>query len=163
MTEGITELGHVGLFVHDLDVMRVFYEETMGLSVSDINADTGAVFMSARPEYEHHEVLLVPGREVPEGTRWLQQLSWRVDSIESLQKIYNSLLSGGTEIVGVVTHGNTISVYFLDPEGNTTEIYVPTGLAVPQPFREPISLEGTAEEILRQSAHLVGTRQSVSQ
>jgi hypothetical protein len=60
--------------------------------------------------------------------------------------------------VAVVTHGNAIGVYFLDPEHNTTEVYVQTGLPVPQPFREQISLDGTSEEILAESERLVRAR-----
>jgi catechol-2,3-dioxygenase len=156
---GICELGHVGLYVTDIDVMRSFYEQTMGLTVSDLNPATGSVFMSARPGFEHHELVLAPGRDASTGSR-LQQLSWRVDSVESLQMLHKRLLAAGVEIVGVVTHGNAIGVYFLDPEGNTTEVYVQTGLAVPQPFREQISLDGTAAEILAESERLVRARQA---
>ena len=39
-------LGHVGLYVEDLATMRAFYEETLGLHVTDVVADAGLVFMS---------------------------------------------------------------------------------------------------------------------
>jgi|HubBroStandDraft_5_1064220.scaffolds.fasta_scaffold50621_2 catechol-2,3-dioxygenase len=155
---GIVELGHVGLFVTDMEVMRSFYEDVMGLTVSDVNPVTGAAFLSSRPEHEHHELVLAPGRDPEAAAQLLQQLSWRVDGISSLQRIHQRLLASGAEIVGVVTHGNAIGIYFLDPERNTTEVYVQTGLPVPQPFREPISLEGTAEDILAESERLVRAR-----
>ncbi len=157
---GIAELGHVGLFVTDIEVMRAFYEQTMGLTVSDVNPATGAVFMSSRPGFEHHELVLAPGRAAGAANRLLQQLSWRVDDVGSLQRLYQRLLAAQAEIVAVVTHGNAIGVYFLDPEGNTTEVYVQTGLPVPQPFREPISLDGTPEEILAESQRLVRVRRA---
>src|SRR5579875_1994751 len=158
MTEsiGICELGHVGLHVTDIDRMRSFYETTLGLVVSDVNPKSGAVFMTSRPSDEHHEILLVPGR-APDHTdpTVLQQLSWRADPLETLQRLHARIVKSGAEIVGVVTHGNAIAVYFLDPEGNTTEIYFRTGLAVTQPFRQEISLEGAPHDVLAESERLV--------
>jgi catechol-2,3-dioxygenase len=155
---GIVELGHVGLFVTDIDAMRSFYEDIMGLTVSDVNPVTGAAFLSSRPEHEHHELVLAPGRDPASGPQLIQQLSWRLDGIASLQRMHQRLLASGAEIVGVVTHGNAIGIYFLDPERNTTEVYVQTGLPVPQPFRETISLEGAPEDILAESERLVRAR-----
>jgi catechol-2,3-dioxygenase len=146
--------------VTDIEVMRSFYTQTMGLTVSDVNPATGAVFLSSRPGFEHHELVLAPGREPAAGQKLLQQLSWRTDDVASLQGLHQRLLAAEAEIVAVVTHGNAIGVYFLDPEGNTTEVYVQTGLPVPQPFRESISLDGTPEEILAESERLVRARLS---
>ena len=46
----ITGLGHTGLWVYDLPVMRDFYERVMGLTVTDEDAELGIVFFSARPD-----------------------------------------------------------------------------------------------------------------
>jgi len=77
---GIIELGHVGLHVADLELMRDFYSRVMGLTITDEDLGRGIVFLSSRPDYEHHELVLAGGRDVPAGAKVLQQLSWRVCS-----------------------------------------------------------------------------------
>lgn len=154
MTE-IVELGHVGLHVTDLARMRDFYTRVLGLTVTDEHEGRGRVFLSSRPDFEHHELLLATGRNTPEGTELVQQLSWRVGSAEGLQALYHRLLKAKAEIASVITHGNALAVYFLDPEGNRCEVYVHTGLDVAQPFRHDISLAGAAEELFAENRRIV--------
>jgi hypothetical protein len=39
-----------------------------------------------------------------------------------------------------VSHGNALSVYFLDPEGNRIELFIDTPWYVEQPVRVPLDL-----------------------
>ena len=57
-------LGHTGLWVTDLAVMRDFYERVVGLTVTDEDEEQGIVFLSAQPEVEHHEFVLQRELEV---------------------------------------------------------------------------------------------------
>ena len=64
----MAELGHVGIYIHDLFKMRVFHSRIMGLDITDEETqERGIVFMSSRPEEEHHEFVLMKGMDVPEG------------------------------------------------------------------------------------------------
>ena len=45
-------------------------------------------------------------------------------------------------MLGPVTHGNALSVYFLDPEGNRVELLIDTPWYVPQPHRLVVDIEG---------------------
>jgi catechol 2,3-dioxygenase-like lactoylglutathione lyase family enzyme len=45
----IVGLGHTGLWVHDLEKMRDFYERVIGLTVTDEDDEQGIVFFSAQP------------------------------------------------------------------------------------------------------------------
>src|SRR5712692_4179950 len=45
----IARLGHVGLYTNDLDKQRRFYQDVLGLTVTDEDPDVGMVFLSARP------------------------------------------------------------------------------------------------------------------
>lgn len=152
---GILELGHTGLHCNDLPVMRDFYERILGLTVTDEDPSIGLVFLSSRPDFEHHEMVLAPGRNVPLDARLLNQISWRVDGVKALQHYHRSLLEYGSKIDGVVTHGNAIGIYFRDPEGNKLEVYWQTGLDIPQPFRKTIDLTGTVEDVLAQNERLL--------
>lgn len=151
----ILELGHTGVHVDNLEVMRDFYERVLGLTVTDEEPNLGLVFLSSRPQHEHHEFVLANGRTAPRDARLLNQISWRVDGIESLQHYHKTLISESAQIESVVTHGNAIGIYFLDPEGNRLEVYWQTGLDVPQPFRKEISLEGTVEDVAAENQRLV--------
>ncbi|HWW58375.1 MAG TPA: VOC family protein [Sphingopyxis sp.] len=152
---GIAELGHTGLHVEDLDTMRDFYSRVLGLTVTDEAPELGATFLSSRPDVEHHEIVLAKGRDAPRGVKLINQISWRVADLPSLQSLYRAILGYGSPIRMVITHGNAIGVYFSDPEGNPNEIYWQTGIDVPQPFGKPIDLGMSAEEVIAENARLV--------
>jgi catechol-2,3-dioxygenase len=46
-----------------------------------------------------------------------------------------------------VSHGNALSVYFRDPEGNRIELFVDTPWYVQQPLRIPMDMSGSDAEI----------------
>lgn len=152
---GIAELGHAGLHVEDLDTMRDFYARVLGLTVTDEAPDLGATFLSSRPEVEHHEMVLAKGRTAPRDIKLINQISWRVADLSSLQSLYRAVLDYGSPIRMVITHGNAIGVYFSDPEGNPNEIYWQTGIDVPQPFGKPIDLLMSAEEVIAENMRLI--------
>lgn len=143
----ISELGHVGVHVRDLEVERRFYEEILGLTVTDEDSDLGMIFMSSRPDYEHHEFLLCGGRTAPENSTWLQQVAFRCECLEDVVEYYRRLKEHQVPLDMVVSHGNAVGVYFYDPEGNRLEVYWPTGLSVHQPFLETVDLNMPVEEI----------------
>jgi catechol-2,3-dioxygenase len=142
----VTSLGHVGLYVREIERSKAFYRDVLGLTVSDQSPTTGSVFMTAKDRLdEHHELLLVPGRE---DGKVVQQISFRCASLADLKDFHRVLLERQVPIVRIVSHGNAVGVYFLDPDGNHVEIYWPTGVDWPQPFGKPIDLSASNEEIL---------------
>jgi catechol 2,3-dioxygenase-like lactoylglutathione lyase family enzyme len=152
---GIVELGHTGLHAKDLDRMKDFYSRVLGLTITDEAPERGIVFLSSRPEYEHHEFVLARGRTAARDVKLVNQISWRVDSLTSLQEYYRALLADKAEIIEVVTHGNAIGVYFRDPDGNKVEVYWRTGLDVTQPFKKDIGLDGSADDVLARNQRLI--------
>ena len=149
----VTSLGHVGLHTRDLPRMRDFYTRILGLQVTGEGEDPHLVFLSSRPDAEHHELLLAGGREVDE-VRLLQQLSFHVGSLEELRQFHRQLKDEGARITQTVTHGNTASIYFLDPEGNRLELYYSFPFDWPQPFSKHIDIEQDDQGILRQVKRL---------
>jgi catechol 2,3-dioxygenase-like lactoylglutathione lyase family enzyme len=145
----IEKLGHVGLFCADLERMRDFYSQFLGLTISDEDLDRGYVFLSSNPKDEHHEVVLARARGDTQPTQFLQQLSFIVKSMEDLQAFYQQIKAKGLRVNRTVTHGNACSVYFYDPEDNLVEIYYRTGYNVRQPLNAPIDLEQPKEELLK--------------
>ncbi len=142
----VSSLGHVGLTVHDIERSKAFYRDVLGLTVSD-ESDTGMVFMTAQDRLqEHHELQLRPGRE--EGGNLVTQISFRCDSLADLKAFHRDFQDRGVPIERVASHGNAIGIYFADPDGNTVEVYWPTGIDWPQPFRKPADLTADDEVIL---------------
>lgn len=142
----IAGLGHVGLYATDLDVLLLFYTEVLGLTLTDGSPADGKLFLSAQPEYEHHELLFIAGR--PSGSMSaVNQVSFYCDHLEDLIEIHRRLREREAPIDMVVSHGNAIGVYFHDPEGNRIEAYWRTGIPARQPYLEGVDLDRPPEEI----------------
>ena len=154
----IARLGHVGIHAYDIDKQRAFYRDALGLQVTDEDPNMGMVFMSARPEEEHHEFLICGGRNVEDrDALLLQQVSFRCDSLEDVIGFYRRLKERGVPFDMIVSHGNAVGLYFRDPEGNRCEVYWPTGLKARQPYLEMVDLDEPPDEIMRK------IRESVAQ
>ena len=145
----VAGLGHVGIYTHNLFKMRDFYSRVMGLEITDEETEkTGIVFMSSNPEEEHHEFVLMKGRDVPEGSKVVQQISFYVNSLSELKAFHTVLKDEEVRIQRTVSHGNAFGMYSLDPEGNTIEIYYRTGFPVPQPCADPVNLDDSEEKLI---------------
>lgn len=135
------QLSHLGFYVTDLPRMAAFYKRALRFTQTD-SGDLGPVqliFLSRDPR-EHHQVVLVSGRPAHAGFNPINQLSFRVDSLSALRKYQSRLVAEGAADVQAVTHGNAVSVYCRDPEGNRIEIFIDTPWYCTQPLREPVDL-----------------------
>ena len=145
----IAGLGHVGIYVEDLMKQRDFWSRVMGLKIAAEDLEgRGMVFLSSDPEAEHHEFVLMKGRDVPQRANLVQQISFKVPSIDDLKEFHTVLVDEGIEIDRIVSHGIALGMYFFDPEGNRVELYYSTGFPVPQPLSEPVDIHASNEELL---------------
>jgi catechol-2,3-dioxygenase len=151
----ITGLGHTGLWVDDLEKMRDFYTRLLGLTVTDEDPDQGIVFLSARPEEEHHEFVLQRGRNAPPEVKLTHQISWRVQSLEDLRDFHRKFAEEGVRVQQEVTHGNAFGIYFFDPEGNRNEVYLQIKRDVRQPFRKTLNLDQDPEAVYAEAERLL--------
>lgn len=151
----IVELGHTGVWVDDYDLMKDFYSRMMGLTITDEDAEKRMCFLSARPDTEHHEFVIAQGRTAPRDLKLIQQISWRVDSVETLLDFHRRFKEAGVEVQQEVTHGNAYGIYFWDPEGNRVEVYVRIPVDVRQPFRKSLNLEQSAEDVVAEADRLL--------
>ncbi|HEX9708839.1 MAG TPA: VOC family protein [Candidatus Thermoplasmatota archaeon] len=124
----VHELGHIVLYVGDLQRSRRFYRDVLGWK--EIEATGGfpaAAFSSGRT---HHELLLIEvGRgaaRVPEGRRLgLYHFGLKVGTTDAeLAAMRERLVTEGVRVVGATDHGVTHSLYILDPDGNEIELYI---------------------------------------
>jgi catechol 2,3-dioxygenase-like lactoylglutathione lyase family enzyme len=133
-------LGHVGIYVRDLDRMVAFYRDVMGMQVTKQNWRAGMVFLSANPEAVDHEIALMRGRPTSEDPHLINQISLRVASLADLRAFHQRLVAEGYRIDVVVNHASAIGCYFFDPEGNRTEVFWVTGRPCWVPTAHPIDI-----------------------
>lgn len=149
---------HVGLFVRDLDAQANFYRSVLGFTETDRGTLPTAhgvaklVFLSRDPD-EHHQIVLVSGRPQESHFNVINQISLRADSVDALQVLHRDLKARAVEGLVAVTHGNAISLYFQDPEGNRIELFIDTPWYVPQPCREEVPIELPAAELMAWVEH----------
>jgi catechol-2,3-dioxygenase len=133
---------HMGMFVTDAARMEDFYTRVMGFAVTDRGTlgSTNIVFLSRDPR-EHHQIILASGRPPAGGFNPINQISFRMADFAGLREMHRRLEKEGVKELAPVSHGNALSVYFLDPEGNRIELFVDTPWYVQQPVRIPMDLK----------------------
>jgi catechol-2,3-dioxygenase len=123
----IKELGHLVLYVRDLERSRAFYRDVLGWPEIATMGTVGAIFSSGRT---HHELLLLEVGEgaapIPAGRRvGLYHFGLKVGtSDEELRAAIGDLTEAGVPIMGTADHTVTHSVYIADPDGNEIELYI---------------------------------------
>jgi catechol 2,3-dioxygenase len=161
------QFSHFGINVRDLQKMEDFYTRVVGFQVTDRGSVDALgltlTFMSMDP-VEHHQFVICSGNEDELGENKrnaffggpINQLSFRLESLDDLRIMYNRLAeeNGETELMAG-THGIAWKVYARDPEGNTLEFFVDTPWFVDQPFLEPIDLAKSNDELMAETEALV--------
>lgn len=164
---GLTELlamrqgfsfSHFGMFVHDISALESFYTGLLDFTVTDRGQLPGPqgprdlVFLSRNPD-EHHQLVLISGRPKELEFNPINQISLKADSLETLCLMYRTLKSKGLQNVSPITHGNAVSIYVPDPEGNRLELYFDLPWYVSQPMAVPVDLEDGATLMKRLEEH----------
>lgn len=141
----IKELGHVVLYVGDLERSRKFYRDILGWREIGGLGAWAVAFSSGRT---HHELLLIEvgadAAPIPDGPRvGLYHFGLKVGTTDDeLRKAIDELRAAGVPIVGMSDHTVTHSVYIADPDGNEIELYIDVQPEVwrehPEAFIAPI-------------------------
>jgi catechol 2,3-dioxygenase-like lactoylglutathione lyase family enzyme len=134
-------VSHFEIRARDQAVMEKFYTEVMGFIVSDrglLTAGPAAgrelIFLSHSPD-EHHQIVLIPSdTEAPSGGG-IGHVAFRVDSLDEVRRVYEKVRVLPHARPEPVSHGNTWSVYFRDPEDNRIEVFTQTPWHTTQPCR----------------------------
>ncbi|HLH22420.1 MAG TPA: VOC family protein [Chloroflexota bacterium] len=122
----VKRLNHIVLWVRDAQRARAFYQDVLGFVVVESMGDQ-AVFMRANGSDNHHDLGLfsVGARAAPpsHGERvGLYHAAWEVATIEDLVPAREALLAAGA-LTGESDHGNSLSLYGQDPDGNEFEVF----------------------------------------
>jgi catechol-2,3-dioxygenase len=128
---GVKELGHIVLYVRDLQRSLAFYRDLLGWTpITDQVPGMPAAAFSAG--HTHHDLLLIEvgpdAAPIPSGRRvGLYHFGVKVgDSDDELRAMVVRLQERPdlVTIVGATDHTVTHSLYVRDPDGNELELYV---------------------------------------
>ncbi len=152
----IKGLSHVVLHVNDLEKMVSFYRDVLGL-VKYREYPGRMVFLTPDPKIEDHQLALTKGREG--NAKIIAHIAWRVETPADVKEYYERFKALGVPIDHCVSHayeemGNTVSCYFLDPEGNRLEIYALIPERDEKRINRPLDLDQTLDRIVAQASGL---------
>jgi catechol 2,3-dioxygenase len=154
LSESRPQFAHCGIYVRDIDAMTRFYARVFELKLTDQGEGrhfkVKLRFLSASPD-QHHQLVLASGRGV-DAASTVMQLSFKVSAIADLRRIRERALAEGATQMRGLNHGNALSLYFSDLEGNTVEAYLDTPWYVPQPHGDPLDL-GLNDETIWANCH----------
>ena len=117
-------LGHVNIFVRDIERSRKWYQDLLDLHTYD-HRPGNAVFMSADIEQSHEIALIQLGDEAAgpaKGQVGLNHMAWMMHSLDDLKELYQRIVDLEIPIERVSDHGVSIGIYLRDPDGNGVEV-----------------------------------------
>ena len=133
----VHELGHLVLYVRNLDRSRRFYRDLLGWKEITVPGKElsfpAAAFSSGRT---HHELLLIEVGEdaapIPRGPRvGMYHFGLKIgETDDELREARDQPVAAGARLVGATDHGVTHSLYIEDPDGNEIELYIDVQPAV---------------------------------
>jgi catechol-2,3-dioxygenase len=126
-------LGHVAVPAQNPKELATFYSALLGLDVTlegTLPNLGDFVFLSDHPA-EQQQTLTFMTR--PEA----KHIAWEVESLAALKALYAAAQAKGIHLRFALNHRVTLSLYLSDPEGNSIEIFWPTGQAVDGLYAEP--------------------------
>lgn len=129
----VKELGHLVLYVRDIDRSTRFYRDVLGwrqiLGGDELLRVPVAAF--AAPNLRtHHELLLIEVGEdaaaLPAGRRLgMYHFGLKIgEHDDDLRSAVQTLAEHGVPILGASDHTVTHSLYIADPDGNEIELYI---------------------------------------
>ena len=138
------QLGHIAMPAKNPQQLARFYGDFLGLDVTlkgSLPAMGEFVFLTDRRGEEMQTLALMTRPEAA-------HTAWRVESLADLKGYYAEAQAQRVPIVFAFNHGVTLSLYLRDPEGNSVEIFWPTGQLPGGMQAAPVDLN-QPEEALR--------------
>ena len=117
-------LGHVNIYVRNVERSHKWYENVLGLHTYEYRPGWAA-FMSADIEQSHEVALMQVGDDAPaqhKGQVGLNHMAWMMETLDDLKDAYWRLKENEVELERIVDHGVSLGIYFRDPDGNGLEV-----------------------------------------
>ncbi len=117
-------LGHVNIYVRNVEHSQQWYADVLGLHTYDFIPGRAA-FMAADLEQSHEVALMQVGDDAPgpqKGQVGLNHMAWMMHSLDDLKELYQRMQEKQVQIDHVSDHGISIGIYLRDPDGNGVEV-----------------------------------------
>ena len=124
MTYKPKTLGHINVYVRNVERSKDWYEELLGLHTYIFEPGSSA-FMSADLDVSHEIALMEVGDDAPlqqRGQVGLNHMAWYMESLDDLKELYYRIKEKNIKIERVSDHGLSIGIYIRDPDGNGVEV-----------------------------------------
>ncbi|MBI5275514.1 MAG: VOC family protein [Burkholderiales bacterium] len=132
----IRQLHHYAYRARDAEETRHFYEDILGLPLYHIIQSDYVPSTGEYCPYTHFFFRLQDGSFIaffdlgddeaaepsPNTPKWVNHISFRVDSLQALQDMRARLEAHGVEVIGITDHHIFDSIYFFDPNGVRLEL-----------------------------------------
>lgn len=123
----MVQLGHVVLYVRNLDASVGFYHDIVGLTVEGKIFNNRAAVLTGGST--HHELLLIEVGDAPGPAvgrrRGLYHIGWKIgETLDDLRAVRDRIEQHGIEIDGMADHTISFSIYIRDPDDNENELFV---------------------------------------
>jgi catechol-2,3-dioxygenase len=131
-------LGHVALPAQNPGALAAFYHGLLGLeqTLEGTLPNLGDfVFLSDNTNERQQTLTFLTRAEA-------RHVAWEVESLAALQDVYVAAKAQGAPALFALDHGVTLSLYLHDPEGDSLEVYWPTGRAAAGLQAAPIDRKG---------------------
>lgn len=142
-------LGHVFLWVRDVERSREFYSSVLELTVKHSTPGKSA-FLTATEDSSHELALGEVGMDAkgPEPKNvGLYHLAWEMGSFDDLKSVYHKMRELDAKVVGFGGRDTSLGIYFHDPDGNENEAFYEPSLEERQGDRAFIDeFPGSLEE-----------------
>jgi len=121
------KIGHVALYVADIERSTRFYTDVLGFQVSDLYEDGmmpgGAAFLRCNPD--HHGIALFKATEQHQAGAGMHHMAFEVPTLDDVVRARAHLREHNVPIDfdGRRRAGVQIAVEFRDPDGHRLEIY----------------------------------------
>ena len=144
-----TGIHHVGLRAANPAASAQFYRDVLGMEIVGGSASDhplgATAFLSSRPDQEFHEIALF-------ANPVFVHIAFKVSSLAELRSFHARVVEKNIPIKFAANHGVSFAFYFDDPDGNTIEVYWPTGdLNWRQPHVEPLDLSQPDEALFEKT------------
>jgi catechol 2,3-dioxygenase len=129
-------IGHIALPAQRPAALATFYQQLLGLeqTLEGTLPNLGDfVFLSDNTNERQQTLTFMTRAEA-------RHVAWEVESLATLQDVYAAAKAQGAPVLFALNHGVTVSLYLRDPEGNSFEVYWPTGRAADGLQADPIDL-----------------------
>jgi glyoxylase I family protein len=132
----IQQLHHYAYRARDAEETRHFYEDILGLPLYHIIQSDYVPSTGEYCPYTHFFFRLQDGSFIaffdlgddqacepsPNTPKWVNHISFRVDSVQALLDMKARLEAHGVEVLGITDHHIFDSIYFFDPNGIRLEL-----------------------------------------